>query len=214
MEKAAIEAWEETELKPAQESVEDVISPFKPKILKLLPGAKLKYRGSLATGSKHGNNLSASGGVLKFNEQSPGKKPGFDCDFFIEVSDQDWATIARQANLEQHKRKAFVSELSGWQHRGALRTIENEIAVALANVSGYRKDSNDDDIGDFSIVVQSTAESGRQISRGRAYPVGAIGKEYPAYESSLPNGTMVSDDDDFFASGTPAKIAPEIHREI
>jgi hypothetical protein len=189
-------------LRPVQIQVETILAKYKSQILALIPGASMKYRGSLATGWKGPHKLASDGSALRF-DSSP-----FDCDAFIEIPPSTWAQWAKEKWVPTGA--TFVDlENFGGSIQSQLTAIQDAIAKDLGkNVPGYKKIRGT--VGKFDFRLQSPSQTAHQVNKGVAYPEGAMsGAGLPETENEAPRGTAYVND-----QPVDGRVMPEKHREV
>jgi hypothetical protein len=187
-----VEAWSheqfmEQKVYGKQQAVADVIGPQVAAIAAALPGAKVKFRGSLARGLKSFRKPAAHGGVQQFDPSS------FDADAFIEVPDDTWTTMRSWDPAGLGSKASLAVLIVAAQRRNApllasLRAVqqcEGQIRAGLGSVEGYSKSGS---TAEFYVVVQSESASANQLEEGNPYPEGALAQiGMPALEAAAPH---------------------------
>ncbi len=202
VEVAKEKAWEAKVLKPVQAKIDAILAKYKARILSLIPGAKVKYRGSLVSGWKGPHKLSPDGAALRFDS-----KP-YDCDAFIEVSAATWTTWMEKNWVPREGDFVDLADLGDPETADGLSAIQDEIAQELKDqVPGYLKERGK---AKFDFRLQAASLSARQKRQGIAYPEGALNKAgLPETEAELPKGTAYQND-----VKVDGRIKNEEHREI
>lgn len=164
------EQWKDRERwENAKNAVTAILAEYKGEISTVIPGAKIKFRGSLATGWKGAHKVDKdSGAALRFN---PDK---FDCDAFVEVPVHLWeAEVLATKVLEARSSWAKLDDVREWPRAERLVRVQNGIRKRLVDVEGYEKEGG---LPHFDMTLQSDAESLSKLQGGNVYPVGSLAK--------------------------------------
>jgi Domain of unknown function (DUF4157) len=157
--------WETKFLKPAQKRVEDVLKTAKASIEAILPGAKVGYTGSLASGWKGPHKVPRDAAALRFDPSS------FDCDAYIELTAPMYE--AEIVPIWHDDQPPFLNELGPWRQRPAVEAIRNSIIQKLSAIPGYKKRNGR---ADFNFKIRSPGGTKRLQDRGNTYQKGAMSK--------------------------------------
>ncbi len=166
----------------AKKAVRKILGEFKGGILHILPGATIRFRGSLATGWKGPHKLESTGAARRF------KPSDFDCDMYIEIPNQMWSDeLITTGAVTGDKKRVKLSQIRSWPRAEALRRLEARIISShLSNVEGYRRADGEPD---FNFTIQPETTYKGQREQGVVYPTGSIGKAGAGgVETTLPAG--------------------------
>lgn len=190
------ERWEK-----AKASVTGVLATYKSELMAAVPGATIKFRGSLATGWKGPHKIDKeTGAARRFNPSE------FDCDAFIEVPSKLWKEELVDTDiLEESAVWAKLEQLGRWKRTRTLLGIERGIRSKLMGIEGYKQDAGEPH---FDMTLQTDLESLNKLQAGNVYPDGALGKAgAKELEQRLPDGRTKDD-------RKPGKTMPETNVEI
>lgn len=145
--------------------MESIFKQFEAQFLQALPpGSSLKYRGSLARGFK-GPHKTMDGAVQFFNPES------WDCDLFVEVSEQEWTNLAAVIENPElaNKGKVQLKEVEKWIYYKNLNALMIQFQTALKAIRGYNGVPKKVDL-----VIQTTTKSVNQLKSGILYEKGSF----------------------------------------
>lgn len=190
------ERWEN-----AKRAVSAILAAYKTQVAEAIPGAVIKFRGSLATGWKGPHKVDKdTGAAQRFN---PSK---FDCDAFVEVPVQLWTTeLVSTRILEKGASWAKLADIPNWKRTGKLIAVQEEIRNRLVGIDGYEKDAGQPH---FDMTIQTDLESLSKLQAGNVYPTGALERASAhGIERELPDARTRD-------SNKPGKAMPETNEEI
>jgi hypothetical protein len=167
--------------------VQEILRTYKDEILQEVPGASVKFRGSLATGWKGPHKVSKeTGAAQRFNPQE------FDCDAYIELTDNMWVEeLLKPRLLPPTQLWAWLTDIGAWPRTAKLLKIQVEIKQKLKAIRGYKKEAGEPD---FKISLQSHAEGVNKLLEGTVYPEGSFKKAGAGdIEKKLPPGRTRED---------------------
>ncbi len=194
--------WKEREQwEHAKRAVTEILASYKSELEAAVPGAAIKFRGSLATGWKGPHKVDKeTGAARRFNPRE------FDCDAFVEIPSEMWMEeLVRMGILERTRVWARLEELSAWVRAGAMISIEHRICQRLVSLDGYQKDAGEPH---FQMTLQTDKESLDKLLSGVVYPSGALTKSGSKnLESSLPDGGVRD-------TGQAGKVMPEVNEDV
>jgi hypothetical protein len=199
-----------TGLKRARNQVGDGLAHAESGVRAWVQGARISYRGSLATGWRNAKKSAGEEGqkvAQRINLLQ------FDADAFVEIPAaiwKDWVTLdivlqnkakdkmplselmvrARAAKDkpgletdEKKKRERAFDQLSG------IVKVEEQLRLAMGSVKGYKKEKEEgvaNHTADFSFVLQSSEKTTRELTSGNLYPLAEVEKAgLPLTESNL-----------------------------
>jgi F0F1-type ATP synthase membrane subunit b/b' len=176
------ERWERTKAQ-----VQQILENYKSRILAAVPGASVKFRGSLATGWKGPHKVDKETGAAKRFDPS-----NFDCDAYVELTDKMWVEELAQTGLVPRGQNwAWLKDIRRWRRTAELEQVQIEIKQQLKGVEGYKQEAGEPD---FKMSLQSQSEGIQKLLEGTAYPQGAFEKAGAGeIEKRMPSGRTRDD---------------------
>jgi len=185
----------------AKNHVTAVLARYKSDIAKAVPGAIIKFRGSLASGWKGPHKVDKQTGTAqRFNPRQ------FDCDAFVEIPNKMWKTELVNTGIVAPDRPwAKLDQVQDWGRADDLLAAQHEIIGELKEIRGYELENGEPH---FGLTLQPVYESVSKTLEGNVYPTGALASAGAGeMESTLPNDRTRDD-------GKPGKRMPEVNEEI
>ncbi len=164
------QGWKDRELwEHAKQQVTAILAEYKSEILQAIPGASVKFRGSLASGWKGPHKVDKeTGAAIRFNPKK------FDCDAFIEVSNELWLReLVATGLVAPDKPWAKLDRILEWPRAASLKDVKAKIIEKLRGVDGYEREAGNPH---FELTLQTEAESLQKLLQGNVYPTGALTK--------------------------------------
>jgi hypothetical protein len=170
----------ESRVAPLRERLSKIVDEFRADLEKAVPpGSRVLYRGSLANGirSFKGARLSDAAELIKPNY--------FDCDAFIDVSDEQWKQIYDNNFIARKDGKINVDSIEEWKYSTEIYDVGVKIQNRLNQERWYKKKDGE---ADFYFYIQSRNKTSNQEKHGNVYPEEALSKAgFPYLEDSLPH---------------------------
>jgi hypothetical protein len=175
---AALEGEEDPLWREKMEAARAVLAKARAEVTREIPWARVRMRGSLATGWK-GPHKVTDGAATRFNASD------FDADAFIEVTNDMWLEMYLEDRVKESDMSEKVSNLDGWEHQPKLAQLEEKVGQQLVQAAqGYRVVNG---VPDFYFTVQPTSSSWVNLIEGLQYPRGAFeAAEAGNLEDALP----------------------------
>lgn len=197
------ENWKDKDLwLKAKQDVTKILALYKAAIADAIPGSKIKFRGSLASGWKGPHKvIKETNTAQRFNPRE------FDCDAFVEIPDPMWHKELVNTGILEDPTKpwAKLEQLRGWSRATALMSAQRQIIGQLRDIEGYQREDGEPH---FELTVQTEGETLKKTLEGNVYPTGALSNAgASAMEGRLP-------DDRVRDGRQPGKRMPEENEEI
>lgn len=194
--------------------VQKALGPCAAGVAKLIPGAVIRYRGSLTDAIK---NFTKSVSFTKFTELDLGKKAipinlgAFDVDAYVEIPDSQWKDWEKKGLLpdrkdspikgkvvlevwKSHLQKVNTSEATSLSETvDQLQELEEECRNQLAKVPGYKLNQQTSR-PDFDLVAQPEAKTKKEKEYGKPYPLGEVSKGGSPYQELVARMEMLRED--------------------
>lgn len=190
------EQWEQ-----AKRVVTEILASYKSELEAAVPGAAIKFRGSLATGWKGPHKVDKeTGAARRFNPRE------FDCDAFVEIPSEMWMEeLVRPRILPSTKVWATLLQVEQWSRAATIVSIEQSVCKRLVHLDGYQKEAGEPH---FKMTLQTDRESLAKLLEGNVYSDGALsGAGARELEQELPAGWTRD-------GKLPGKVMPEKNEEI
>jgi hypothetical protein len=195
-------AWKDRELwEKAKREVSAILATYKAELSKAIPGAVIKFRGSLATGWKGPHKVDReTGAARRFNPHD------FDCDAFVEIPSEMWKReLVDTGIVYDGKPWAKLGNILDWERTPILATTERAICNKLSLIDGYQQESG---LPHFSMTVQTDQESLSKVLEGNTYPARSLSNAgASSVEDALPLGRVRD-------TSKAGSIMPETTEEI
>lgn len=171
--------------KSIRDAMAELLGAWEPDIKKLLGGARVKIRGSLATGIRSikkeadvGSRKNPNVAAQEFSAAS------YDCDAFIEVSDQIWNMILADSNVSRWASYAFLGNITARPDTqrsrqlveilAELRRIEAIIRLNIEHTEELRGYNRGRGGVDFEFVIRSRSNVGGLYQYGNPHTSGSL----------------------------------------
>jgi hypothetical protein len=191
--------------------LDKLLAPAVSRVQSLIPGAAIKYRGSLTDAIKNFTKSTpverqkpATAAYADFEKRAvPVNLKAFDVDAFIEVPDATWEGWESAGLIPAKKDMPIKGKmlLDKWipllsaaseKDTGvaakaalaqvlALKEVETELQKALSKVAGY-KTTGETHEAEFELVVQPGKKTRKEVTYGKPYPLGELSQSGSAYE--------------------------------